>query len=230
MYNTPYCTYTMAISLWPASLLLIGVRWTGRWGDGWIICAKDLVQRWTTPWQYLYGRLAPNWPLVKRPMRGRVHRLCEEGLCSKDTFTWGKKLFLSNRNLGQHLYWCVWGCRKRTGKGKRKRCCPHPSSIIEDFGGLLCYYYSLCLLVCSSNTVHNLFFFKNSFKKGKKKLMNMWMKQASSCFRSYLTYFLALLSRPREEEEGEDKCRCGQVSSVRVCLCVLKWRIFFLKK
>jgi len=169
MYNTPYCTYTMAISLWPASLLLIGVRWTGRWGDGWIICAKDLVQRWTTPWQYLYGRLAPNWPLVKRPMRGRVHRLCEEGLCSKDTFTWGKKLFLSNRNLGQDLYWCVWGCRKRTGKGKRKRCCPHPSSIIEDFGGgsFVIIILFACLFVLPTRYIIY-FFSKTVSKRGKK--------------------------------------------------------------
>jgi len=60
--------------------------------------------------------------------------------------------------------------------------------------------------------------------------MNKWMKQAASCFWSYLTYFPALLSRPREEEGGgEDECRCGQVSSVRARMCVLKWQIVFQK-
>ncbi len=60
-----------------------------------------------TPWQCLYGRLAPNWPSVNRPTRGWVNFLCE-GLGSKGMFTLGRSLFLSNRNLG---WTCIDVCR-----------------------------------------------------------------------------------------------------------------------
>ncbi len=51
-----------------------------------------------TPWQYLYGRLAPNWPSANRPMKGWVNCSCE-GLGSKDTFT----------SLREEVYFCQIG-------------------------------------------------------------------------------------------------------------------------
>jgi hypothetical protein len=65
----------------------------------------------------------------------------------------------------------VWGCPKGKGERERERCCPHPSSIIEDFGGgggwsFVIIILFACLFVLPTQYIN--FFFKKIFRKGKK--------------------------------------------------------------